>query len=225
MIIVLFGPDGSGKTTQIRLLTSYFKARGVKFYKTYISTHHLFAWILFKIFVTAGHYIWRPNVYAQVEKYPSPEVFSSRLGKIIKYIVEGISLLLAILLKVQLPSKLLKRLVIVERYIPSSLADFVCAFGISSLNSILVRILLALANDPKTVYVYLDADYETLIKRRGIRIEPEDYIKTQRMIYKQFAKNYNCLIIDTSKLDILTTQKVIREYIMEQYSKKLKVIV
>lgn len=212
-IIVFFGPDGSGKTTHIKLLKSYLKnARKIKVQSTYVCSHHLLAWLLFRLFVKLGYYVWKPNKKYPLEKYPSLEPFKGRLSKHIWLLFEFFSLVLISLFKIKIP-KSMGYVVIVERYIPGSLSNYVYIFGNSFLNTFFFRFLLRLARDDNILYIYLNADYETIIKRRGLQAESRNYLKVQRKIYQWFAKYYECLVLDTSKLDIKRTQQIIRKYV------------
>jgi len=217
-IITFFGPDGAGKSTCISCLILYLKDRGFKIYGTWVCVNHLFAWLLCRVFVKFGHYVWRPNEKSPFRtRYPSPEVYKSKLNMQIWLFAELVSILPTILLKVYLP-KFLRRIVVVERYIPGILADLVYASDRSFLNSFSARLLLRLCNN--VIFVYVDADYETVVKRRGLQAEPRDYYETQQMVYRLFANDHNCLVINAGVLDI----EAIRELIIGYISNKQQIM-
>jgi len=212
-IVSIFGPDGSGKTTQIDLLHECLRRRKFKVRKTWISSHHMFAWLLQRMFVRFGYYLWRPSNKYPLAKYVPKEVINSHtLSKWVWMIMEMFGFLLSFIVKVELP-RLMGYYVIAERGLASSLADLVYTFDSDFLKTSFAKLLTFLANNSHSFYVYLDANYEVLHQRRGVRVEPRDYIEVQTRVYRWFLRNFNCLVIDTAKLDVESTQLTIRNHL------------
>jgi len=220
-IIAIAGLDGSGKTTQLNLLSRYLKERGIKVHKTYIANRHAIAWIICRLIVKLGLYVWRPSEEQPLEKQPRLEVFRGKISRKLWLIIETFSIFLAVFLKVYLPKKL-GYLVLVEEYILGSIANLVNEFGdFSIIRSRLVRMLLTLANRQDTLYVYLQIDYETHKKRRPWKIERLEYIKIRKgvmefIISKNILRNCDILIIDASRNDAFTIHKLIKDYLMRR---------
>nr|MDO8044983.1 hypothetical protein [Candidatus Baldrarchaeota archaeon] len=220
LTIGVFGPDGSGKSTQINLLTSYLESQGFKVYKTWICWNHLFAWMLCRIFVHLGCYVWKPSEKCPINKYPPIEVYRGKLGKHIWMFIELVSLLLMLFTRVFL-KKIAGYIIVVERYIAGTLADLVYIHGEPILNSIISRFLLKTVNNNRTIFIYLTADYKTIVGRRRLMSEPKDYIEAQETAYRWFARHFNnCLVINTSKSTIEDTQKTIQDWIMQHIKVK-----
>ncbi len=211
-IIVFFGPDGSGKSTHIRLLSSYLNSLGIKVRSTWIGSHHSLVYLLGKSArkaITKKRYYMNPLVNRPVFL---PFLPLNKLGRKLWLCLELLSLIPVIFVKVSLP-RFLGYVVIVERYIPATLADLVYALGEFSLNSFIGKLLLRIIRT-NTLLVFLDADYVTIANRRGEKTEPRMYINIQRRIYKFLSKLFECLVIDTSQLNMEETQRIIRSYVL-----------
>ena len=66
-LIVFFGPDGAGKTTQVTMLAKYLESRGFRVKKIWIRNFHFpFAYFLSKLFVRFGYYAVEPNPNGKV---------------------------------------------------------------------------------------------------------------------------------------------------------------
>jgi len=128
--------------------------------------------------------------------------------------IEAISLLLIMIVRVQIP-RILGRQVIVERYVPGSLADLSYMLGSSALDSFPARLLLRVANG-NTVFIHLHCDWETHKKRRYNTIESRRYMKHQEKIYWAFARKYAALTIDTSVSPIAEVQGMIRRELLTE---------
>lgn len=118
--------------------------------------------------------------------------------------IEITSILPLILFRVYFPL-LLGYTLVAERYVIDSIvtiAYFINDF--SFLNSLGARLLLQFI--PKdAVFIHLDSDYKTLMKRRGYNVEVKNFIDFQRTAYKKMEKFVNVISINTSILDIKQT--------------------
>lgn len=213
VIIAIFGPDGAGKSTHVDLLVAFLRKKGLKIRKAWVGSHHLLAWVLGRILVRLGYSSdhWT-SVNPHLRKFVDILPIEKRLGKLRRFTLialEFVSVLAVDLLRVRLP-RLLGYNIIVERYLLTTLADLTYIFGWDFLDTIVAKLLVKLI--PKDVYfVFLDADYSALAKRRGVKTEPEAYLEVQKSIYKWFAKRRGYVTIDTSNLSVHDTQAIIRQ--------------
>jgi thymidylate kinase len=209
-VIAIFGPDGSGKTTQIDLIEKALRDRQIKTHRTWICSHHLFTWMIYRIFVKFGFYEERPSRQCPLEKYPPRTLWANPIGRSIMAFTELLGIVLKILYDIHL-HRLLGYTIIIERYIAGSLADLYYTLELPP-TSLTSRILLALI-DKHAILIRLDADYSNIKDRRRIQVEPVDYIETQRTIYKWFADHVECLNIDTTRVGIEETHAIIAAHV------------
>ncbi len=66
------------------------------------------------------------------------------------------------------------------------------------------------------VLIHLDADYDTLVKRRGRLVEPRSFIDFQKEGYAWLSRQFATHYIDTSKLTVDETSEAIQG-ILEDY--------
>ncbi|GAH62507.1 unnamed protein product, partial [marine sediment metagenome] len=124
--------------------------------------------------------------------------------------IEVASVLPLILFRVYIPL-LLGYTLVAERYVIDSIvtiAYFINDFGF--LTSLGARLLLQFI--PKdAVFIHLDSDYKTLMKRRGRNVEVKNFIDFQRVAYEKMEKLVNVISINTSILDIRQTSEKIMQ--------------
>lgn len=217
-IIAFLGPNGAGKSTQMDLLVSDLERKNIPYRKTWIASHHLFVWFLGVLLAKLGY---PQDHWTKVNPDLQPSVNFSFLvkgsgirvtvSKIILITLELINLVIADLIKVRIP-RLLGYCVIIEKYFPVTLADLTFIFNSGFLNSFLARMIISLI--PKDAQcIFLDADYEALLKRRGDKTEAKSYLDLQCSISRWYAKNYPCLVINTSEISIQKTHQQIITYL------------
>lgn len=213
------GPNGVGKSTQMDLLIDNFKKRKIRFRKTWVASHHLFVWVLGILLVKVLGY--PKDHWTTVNPHLPPAVeFASlvkgtglrvKIGKVILLFLELFNLVIIDLFKVRLP-RLFGYSIVIEKYLPVTIADLTSTLGPDFLDSLSARFLTCLI--PKDVYcIFLNADYDSLFERRGIKTEPRPYLELQSKICKLYAKNHKCLVIDTSKINIKETHELIKNYL------------
>lgn len=206
-VVAVFGPDGSGKSTCIKLLARYLTTEGYRVRVVWVCSHHLLMWLAMQILARLGHNVVRPFG----RRYPHPAYLRSSggLNNRIWSMLEFLSLLVVWFLRVRLPQAL-GYIILVERYLAASIADLVYAMGWSIWDSFEVKFLLRLlARD--SLLVFLDASYDTIARRRGINAEPYDYIKVQKATYWALTGSVDFLILDTSRIDIWKAYETIKK--------------
>ena len=110
----------------------------------------------------------------------------------------------------------LGRIVIVEDYVPRIIADYVYALdsNVKRFLWIIVYWLKLYSRLGPVKRFYLYADYAELMKRRGVCVEPYDYILVQGHVYELLSMVYrDSVVIDTSKNSIIRTLKKIMQNI------------
>jgi hypothetical protein len=213
-VVFFSGQNGAGKSTQMSLLVGALKNRGIKVRTTWIASHNLLVWFLAVIFAKLGY----PKDHWSTLNPKSTPIADLRFFKntrkpsvLLLLVLEVANVVTADLFKVRIP-KLFGYWVIVEKYIPTTIADMIPLCGFQFSSSVIIRFLLSLI--PKNACgVFLHASYETLLARRGTKTEPKKYLEAQRLVDGWYADHYFSLVIDTSEMSIKKTHELILKHL------------
>jgi len=230
-LVHLFGPDGSGKSTQADILTNFLKGRGIRVKKCWVRGTHTLAFVLCRFLVKIGFYRTVRNQFGIAKKFPA--VHSNRPLKLFWSTVE----LLGVIPHILRVHFLFLRgyRVVAERYVLDTAVSVAYTIDDADfLRSPLSRLFLCFI--PKeTTFIFLDSDYKTILDRRldGLvqkgrliavktsitpsistrYVEPEDMIQFQRTAYNKLAKSYDALVVDTSKHTVEETSSLVSKYL------------
>lgn len=213
--IFIFGTDGSGKTTNRLLLTSYLRSMGFRTTTTIFRSNANLAYIIGRFFAIRGYPLdpWS-KANPQLPGFISLRYFVDRCGKIWCYIWLLIELLSYILAEIKVCLLTFAYdMVIIEGGSLSELADLL--YGFHSIPKIHTKIVTAFSSTHP--YILLDCDYETIVKRRKHKAESKEFIELQRRVLQLFAKRDNCLLLNTSVLNIKMVHMLIREHVMRNF--------
>lgn len=214
-IIIFCGPDGAGKSTQVKLLIQYLRDRGLRTKSSWIRALHFFALFLARIMIAFGLYRIVSNPLGG--SYKLPDLKRIRPIRELWPYVELFSMLPLLFFRATLPS-ILGWTVISERLTPDTIAALAWQLEDRNFpNGRLARILLGFSRN--SLLINLDSDYETILKRRMETAEPKNFIEIQRQVYFDLSKKIPMLTIDTSKYNITETQIKIREYVLPKIAK------
>lgn len=169
-LISFCGPDGVGKSTQVRLLIRYLKSRGFRVRFAWIRTPHMLTYFVTRIFQRLG--------------YPSIPL-RTRFSEIVLLLLEIPSIILKLITTTYLP---LKRgyLIVAERHILDTIVGLAVFFFKNPRFILSHTALLFLRFIPRrSLFMYLDASSETIISRRIKRSARWD-----RRLANPFIRNY-----------------------------------
>ena len=197
-VIVFFGPDAAGKSTQARLIIEYLKSHGRRTRIAWLRGTHSLAFVIAKFLTKLGYY--------RIVKVPSGVTYRvfdpALLPKLQRFwgVIEFLSVLPWIILRVYLP-RVLGYTVVAERYVVDTVVYLSYWLGHDFLRSFLAKVLLNFI--PKgSVLIHLDAETQDLLERlKRIRydIATQDYIVFQQRVYRELSKTMKATTIDTSR--------------------------
>ncbi|MEM3826624.1 MAG: hypothetical protein QXZ08_03580 [Nitrososphaeria archaeon] len=215
-VIIFVGTVGAGKSTQMKLLSSALKSNGLKVKVTFIKTGHILAYLLESLLA-------RMLVAKRRDVYPIRALIEDKsfiFKKLFRFwlILDMLSVSIRFLFSVFLPLKM-GRVVLVEEYIPASIADYVYLsrdinFPIKNILFVVNYMLRLLHVCNPVSTIFLDADDFCLVdrwRRRKSPIEVSDYLKMQRTLLFNLSKNLsdNFLYVDTTNKTIEEVHKLI----------------
>jgi hypothetical protein len=220
-VIVFVGTVGSGKSTQVKLLASELRKRGLNVKTTFIETNHIFAYLLLLLLarILARGKRNVSSIGALIEE--KPLIFKKLFKLWLK--IDLFSITLKFMLRVFLPVKV-GSIVLVEGYIPATISDYVyiskrMALPLKTSYSTMNFMLRLLHVGGPTQVIFLDARANTLKSRwklRGSLDERPDYVNMQRTTLKSLSEklsSHGLLQINTGKLTIDETHKLIVNYL------------
>lgn len=212
-LISFFGPDGAGKSTQVRILRDHLMSRGFHVRKVWIRSPHTLAFLLTQIMYRVGLYRVATNPFGVTAKQPlvNDRLVSRRLWAFI----EIVSVMPLILFRVYLPLWFGYTLV-AERYIADTIVTVSYFVGDESFLVGRGARLLRLFVPENTVFIFLDSGFDTILERRGREAEPREFIEFQRRAYHNMSKVLNAEVINTAGLSIGETSRRILTIIFGQ---------
>jgi thymidylate kinase len=225
-MIAFFGPDGAGKSTQAELLVHYLESKGFKVKKAWVRSTHTVAYLLWLVFYKlnlcedrsgflkkmktgfAVSYL-NEDPYGAVSPITmSPPRLKGRFSYFLWSVIELLGIVPVVIFQVYVPL-LLGRVVVAERFVIDSIASIAYFLGDQDFsNSWQASFLLGLV--PKgTVFVFVDADYATILQRRHAVAGPMEYTEFHRRLYFDLSQRVGAHYVDASKVSIENANRMI----------------
>ena len=197
-VVILFGADGVGKTTQVKLLTGEYRRRGFKNVVCWLRSRHSLAFLLSKLLLFLG---WSHVVYEKDLTFMDSRKLSS---KGLWSLIEFISLIPIILIRFFYP-RFKGEVVIAERYVPDTIVfnRFFIGKEFQPYSEILLRMI-----PPGSLLIHLDACQKELFTRRE-QDWPKAFIEYQLKQYRLLARQLGAVSINTSVKSVQETQRKI----------------
>ena len=194
-LIILFGPDGAGKTTIAIELIKKLKELNYQAIYIKMKSHHLFVYVFLKLLQKMNKI---PNTH-------SPCLIDYSLRAIFRdnnmYVfLEMFNILIWYFIFV-LPHLKRGKTIVADRFAPDSVVSLNIVSN--NVNNVLERILLRLCKDSIAIYVY--AQPWTLLMRKRDEDLSEVYLRYITKLYNKVARQValiarNLVVIDTTSL-------------------------
>lgn len=209
-LIAFFGPDGTGKSTQASLLADHLQQHKDKVKKVWIRSPHTIAFLLSRFFVKIGFYRVVSNPFGRKKKIPAVDTSGSL--RFFWTVIELVGVIPVILFRVYIPL-FLGYTIIAERYVIDTIVTIAYyTDDLDFVKSPIARFLLYFV--PKnTIFIHLDSDVTTIMKRRGRNVESFNFIRFQRIGYKILENSVEALSIDTSNVTVEQTFNQILDWL------------
>jgi thymidylate kinase len=205
-MIHFFGPDGAGKSTQVAKLASYLQDQGYKAKVAWVRSPHTAAYATMRLLYALG---LRERLHnPSGREFSRPIVNQNSLSRFLWVVLELISAAPIVLKEAIVPSRR-GQIVVAERYVLDTAATigfflqderFIDTWPARLLYKLLLK---------DTLLVFLDADYDNVVARRGDIAEPQAFIDFQRRVYGKLAARMGATAIYTPSHGIEETHQMI----------------
>lgn len=205
-LIMFLGPEGTGKTTQARLLKRALLSKGFRVRMAWIRYNHLLSYILRRFIIRTGRV--HITKFADGRCFENPDPILVRKLRFIWLPLEVVSDLVLALLKVQIPIRL-KYVVIAERYLLDTITDSIIYntyfFNLNRQRlTELVQFFLRFIPS-KSFLIVLESDYDTLKERyryRGDPIYNQEQVEAFSKVARMLSTLYPSIILNTKSLSV-----------------------
>lgn len=218
-MIAFFGPDGAGKSTQADLVATFLESRGLKVKRAWVRSTHTVAYLLWLVFYKlnlcedrsgflekmktgfAVSYL-NEDLYGAVSPITmSPPRLKGRFSHFLWSVIELLGIVPVVIFQVHVPL-FLGWVVVAERFVVDSIASIAYFLGDPDFsNSWQASFLLGLV-PKRTIFVFVDADYATILQRRRAVAGPIDYTEFHRRLYLHLSRRVGAHYVDSSKVSI-----------------------
>jgi GTPase SAR1 family protein len=195
-IIIFFGADGVGKTTQVRFLINSLKFRKYKVKRCWVRARHSLSYVLSLFLLRLGYpyFIYQGDIKL-LDARTLPE-------KKLWCLIEFLSILPLVIIRFVIPYHL-GFIIVAERFVIDTIAynQFFIGDNFKRYSKILLRFI------PRdSMLIHLDSEFPELASRRE-EDWPEEFIKYQLVNYRKMAQKLDAEKINTSKRSILETRE------------------
>jgi len=213
MIVAIFGPDGTGKTTLAKMITRYLSSKGIKIAYIRFKSHHLAMYLMIR-FLQKLSLIPLTNS-PRILDYMLKRYFGrSRLYPYLE-LINGITWLF---INVKVRKVLGVDVVVSERYIPDFLVSILIISPNKRLLNNLYRILKPFMQN--TVKIFLYADVDDMLDRKKEEMLSRAYVYDLLRLYMYVAKIVGVdIYVNTSKHDKNEVFQVAKEFICNKVGK------
>jgi thymidylate kinase len=208
-LICIIGPDGVGKTTQIKKIIEYYDSKGVTYEYRWLRFKHFFSLPL----LAYGRFMG----YTVVRKLPDGSktgehhFFHSKILSIFYPYFLFIDLILFFTVKLYLPTMVFRKNIVCDRIVYDTIVDLMIALKNENLyKESLGRLFIRLLPSNNTTILLL-ADVKTIQTRR-FDLKYDDLLDLKFKYYESVAKYFNIKIIDAGQ-DLEKVQNDIRKYL------------
>jgi len=208
LLIILFGPDGSGKTTLAKDLIFELKKLNYNVVYVRMKSHHLVMYLVLRLLQKLKY----------IPETSSPRVIDYGLRMIFRksrvyLLLESLSIVLWYLLFVK-PHLLRNNVTVADRFSPDSIVSLYIVSRI--LPRIYKKILLNLCRG--SIAIYLRAEPYILLSRKVGENLSEMYLRYLLVLYDDMAREValvakGLLTIDTTRLPKNQSARVIIEFV------------
>ena len=205
-VIAVCGIDGSGKTTQIKLLERYLKQRGFKVKYIWFRWPVLFSYSLLALSRILGYTKWKIISRSNV-RYAERRFYMNRaLARLWPWFFT-IDIFIYSTFKIK--GKILSYTILCDRFIPDILIDLMCETKDYTLpRRVVGRLLLSLI-PRETKLIVIDVAENTAYSRKH-DIPSIDYLKERRGLYLYLAKTLSIPIVNGEKKMIEVHRSILR---------------
>jgi broad-specificity NMP kinase len=223
-VIAFLGTVGSGKSTQMRLLSYRLRKDGLRVKTATLKTNHILARLLTLVLVSVLENC-RKKVYPlRTLIEDEPKIFGALFN--LWLALDMLSFSFKFLVTVLLPRKF-GHIVIVEEYIPATICDYMYLHKALNLpgdipkfaTEFLLRLLYV--GGPMQA-IFLDARQNTLQSRwknRNTAEERPEYLVAQRsklLVLTEKLSAHNVLFINTSDRKVIETHEMLVNFLAKQ---------
>jgi len=192
-VIAICGIDGSGKTTQIKLLEKYLKRRGFKVKRVWLRWTAFLSYPFLALCRLLGYTKWKTISRSNV-RYVERRFYMNRaLARLWPWLFT-LDTFIHSTFKIE-ARRILGYTILCDRFIPDIIVDLICETRDYQLpNRLVGRLLLSLIHKDSKL-VIMDVDEVTAYNRK-YDIPSIDYIKERRKLYLTLAKALGMPIIN-----------------------------
>jgi len=192
-IIAICGIDGSGKTTQIRLLEEYLRKEGSKIKRVWFRWPAFMSYPILALCRLLGYTRWRTIDRSNI-RYAERRFYMNKALATLWPWLFTLDTFIYLVLQIEV-WRILGYIVLCDRFIPDILVDLMCETKDYRLPKCLVgRLLLSLIPKNSKLAI-IDVD-ENIAYHRKHDIPSIDYLKDRRKLYLTLAKTLGIPIIN-----------------------------
>ena len=207
MIIAIFGPDGTGKTTLARMLERYLSSKEIRTSHIRFKSHHLVMYLKLLFLQKVGAI---PTTHSpRILDYSLKRYFSK--SNLYLYL-ELLNAIIWLFVNIKLRKVFGVKVIIAERYVP----DFLVSVLIISPNRRILnsfsRILQPFMHN--TIKVFLYSSVNDILNRKKDELLTRSYIYSLLRLYMHVIKILGVdLYINTSKYSRIEAFRIVKEFI------------